>query len=119
MDTSKLIPVFKALADDIRLTIVDMLKTRDLCANEILASFSITQPTLSYHMKMLTGSGLVKSHKEGAKTIYTLVPSCLAILTDYAESHGATAPSEPAQPAEEAPKPPSRPVRRQMDSYLL
>lgn len=57
--------VFKALADDTRLKIVEMLSCGEMCACNILESFQITQPTLSYHMKILTDSGLVKGRKEG------------------------------------------------------
>lgn len=122
MDTSKLIPVFKALSDDIRLSIVDMLKEKELCASEILAGFSITQPTLSYHMKLLTGSGLVTFHKEGAKTVYTLVPECMQILADYAAGYASPAKATAQRPApqQEEQPPRRRPAqRRQMDSYLL
>lgn len=118
MDSSKLIPIFKALADDIRLAIIGMLKNGDLCANEILASFSITQPTLSYHMKMLTGSGLVKSRKEGAKTVYSLVAGSLQVLSEYASSYAAPSSLEPvSEPQPEEAQ--HAPIRRQMDSYLL
>lgn len=63
---------FKALSDETRLKIVAMLGHGELCACKILESFSITQPTLSYHMKILTESGLVSGCREGAWTHYTL-----------------------------------------------
>ena len=59
-------PVFKALGDETRLKIIEMLSCGELCACDILESFVITQPTLSYHMKILTECGLVKSRKEGS-----------------------------------------------------
>ena len=58
--------MFKALGDTTRLKIIEMLSCGSLCACDILEAFEITQPTLSYHMKILTDSGLVKSHKEGS-----------------------------------------------------
>lgn len=58
--------VFKALGDETRLKIIEILSCGELCACDILESFDITQPTLSYHMKILTESGLVKSRKEGS-----------------------------------------------------
>jgi ArsR family transcriptional regulator len=51
--------LFKALSDETRLKIIDMLSCDELCACDILEEFAITQPTLSYHMKMMTESGLV------------------------------------------------------------
>jgi ArsR family transcriptional regulator, arsenate/arsenite/antimonite-responsive transcriptional repressor len=49
-----------------------MLSCGELCACEILEAFSITQPTLSYHMKVLTDCHLVESRKVGTWMHYTL-----------------------------------------------
>lgn len=56
---------FKALADETRLAIIEMLSRENLCACHILEEFEITQPTLSYHMKILVESGLVDSERDG------------------------------------------------------
>ena len=64
--------IFKAMSDETRLKIIDMLSCDELCACDILEEFAITQPTLSYHMKILTESGLVNARKDGAWTRYTL-----------------------------------------------
>jgi ArsR family transcriptional regulator, arsenate/arsenite/antimonite-responsive transcriptional repressor len=63
---------FKALADETRLQIVEMLIAGELCACKIQENFNITQPTLSYHMKILTDCGLVNGRREGAWMRYTL-----------------------------------------------
>jgi ArsR family transcriptional regulator len=59
------VAIFKALADETRLKIIEMISCGEMCACDILESFQITQPTLSYHMKILTDCGLIKSRKEG------------------------------------------------------
>ena len=64
--------ILKALADETRLRIIDMLTSGELCACKILESFDITQPTLSYHMKILTDCGLVDGRRDGAWMRYTL-----------------------------------------------
>lgn len=64
-------PIFKALGDSTRLKIIEMLSCGELCACDILESFQITQPTLSYHMKILTDCNLVKSRKEGSWIRYS------------------------------------------------
>ncbi len=64
--------LFKALSDETRLKIVEMLSCGELCACNILEAFEITQPTLSYHMKILTDCGLVQARKDGAWMRYTL-----------------------------------------------
>ena len=63
---------FKALSDETRLQILEMLTMGELCACEILDKFQFTQPTLSYHMKNLTQAGLVNARKEGKWTYYSL-----------------------------------------------
>lgn len=63
--------VFKALGDETRLKIIEILSCGELCACDILESFDITQPTLSYHMKILTECGLVKSRKDGSWIRYS------------------------------------------------
>ena len=63
--------IFKALGDETRLKIIEILSCGEICACEILESFHITQPTLSYHMKILTDCGLVKSRKEGSWIRYS------------------------------------------------
>lgn len=64
--------VIKALGDPTRLKILDMLSCGSLCACEILENVHITQSTLSYHMKMLTESGLVEGNKDGSWMRYSL-----------------------------------------------
>lgn len=62
----------KALADETRLQIIEMLIDGERCACKIQEEFDFTQPTLSYHMKILTDCGLVNSRREGAWMRYTL-----------------------------------------------
>ena len=64
--------VFKALGDDVRVKIFNMLKEKSLCACKILEAFKITQPTLSYHMKIMCESGLVDVVKNGIWNHYSI-----------------------------------------------
>lgn len=66
------IPIFKALSDETRLKIVQMLSCESMHANSILECFSLTQPSLSYHMKILTSAGLVRARRQGGYTIYDI-----------------------------------------------
>lgn len=77
------IPVLKALADETRLRIIDMLRCGELCACKMLKQFSITQPTLSYHMKILTECGLVEARREGAWIHYSLCAQRAQEITQY------------------------------------
>ena len=71
---------FRALSDTSRLMIIYMLSCGELCACVILEKFHVTQPTLSYHMKILCEGGLVDGHKEGKWTYYSLNPEAVQKL---------------------------------------
>lgn len=77
--------LFKALSDETRIKIVDMLSCDELCACDILEEFAITQPTLSYHMKILTECGLVNVRRDGAWMRYTLNADTVQSFKTYLE----------------------------------
>lgn len=66
------IKVFKALADDNRLEIIELLMSGERCACEILEELKIGQSTLSHHMRILCDAGLVDSCKQGKWMHYSL-----------------------------------------------
>jgi len=75
--------IFKALGDPNRLQIFEMLSCCELCACDILEQFHITQPTLSHHMKILCGCGLVRARRDGKCTYYALDIAKLIQLQDF------------------------------------
>ena len=64
--------LFKALSDEKRLQILDILKDGERCACVLTEELGIAQPALSYHMKILCQSGLVTSRQEGKWKHYRL-----------------------------------------------
>jgi ArsR family transcriptional regulator len=66
------VPAIKALSDETRLKIIEMLSFGEMCACDILEGLSISQSTLSYHMKILSESALVFAVRDGAWMRYTL-----------------------------------------------
>jgi len=64
--------MMKALGDESRVKIFDMLAKGELCACKVLEEFNITQPTLSYHMKILCDCGLVNGRRDGIWMRYTI-----------------------------------------------
>lgn len=64
--------VFKALCDPNRLAILGLLRGGEKCACVLLEQLELTQSGLSYHMKILCESGIVKSRQEGTWTHYRL-----------------------------------------------
>lgn len=66
------IKVFKALADDNRLEIMEILMSGAKCGCELLDALKIGQSTLSHHMRILCDAGLVDACKEGKWMHYSL-----------------------------------------------
>ena len=91
MEYNKYANIFKALSDETRLKIIDMLSDEQLCACKILECFEITQPTLSYHMKILTDCGLVKGEKKGSWMFYSVdTEKCSRIISFLNKTAGGT-----------------------------
>jgi ArsR family transcriptional regulator len=80
--------LMKALADETRVKIFDMLSEGDLCACKILEDFNITQPTLSYHMKILCDSGLVIGRRDGVWIKYSINKDSVNLLIKLFDSVG-------------------------------
>lgn len=60
------VALFKALADETRLEIVRMLVKEEKCPCHLLQAFNISQPTLSYHIKILCEAGIIEGKRQGA-----------------------------------------------------
>ncbi|HAR57615.1 MAG TPA: transcriptional regulator [Acholeplasmatales bacterium] len=71
--------LFKALGDESRVKIVKILYHNDeICACKFLNIVPCKQATLSHHLKVLFGSGLLTRRNEGTKILY----SCNKTLVD-------------------------------------
>ncbi len=66
--------VFKALSDPKRLAVIASLRSGEKCAADLLSGLELIQSGLSYHMKILCASGIVKSRQDGKWTYYSLSP---------------------------------------------
>jgi len=77
--------LFKILADENRLKIIEILSKHNVCGCNILENLNVTQPTLSHHMKVLTDAGLVMPIKKGNKVVYQLEKENFARISKYIE----------------------------------
>ena len=60
----------RALADDTRQQILEMLLEEELCVSDIVAAFDMSQPSISHHLGILRQLNLVTSRKEGKQVFY-------------------------------------------------
>ena len=61
---------FKALSDETRFKLVNLLLTHDFCVGALAHHLKITEPAVSQHLKHLREVGLVKGEKRGYWTHY-------------------------------------------------
>jgi len=69
--------LFRALNDPIRRRILELLHKSDLTVGEIARHFSISLPSISYHLDLLRQADLVVSEKRGQYVHYTINTSVL------------------------------------------
>ena len=85
MNTKTAAKMMKALGDETRAEIFEMIKGGKLCACKILEKLNITQPTLSHHMKILCDCGLVIAEKDWKWTHYSTDKKALESLVKWLE----------------------------------
>jgi DNA-binding transcriptional ArsR family regulator len=64
--------IFSALADPIRIRILKLLEKESMCVCELMIALGLRQPLISYHLRMLRESGLVKPMKKGRWVFYKI-----------------------------------------------
>jgi ArsR family transcriptional regulator len=64
--------VFNAIADPVRLKILEFLREKERCACEFVPLLKIVQPLVSRHLKILKDCGLVRVWKDGNRRIYSI-----------------------------------------------
>lgn len=64
--------VFKALCDERRQRILELLHDGEKCACVLTDELDMPQSSLSYHMKILCESGIVSSREDGKWTHYQI-----------------------------------------------
>ena len=64
--------LFKALNDETRREILQLLKEKDLTAGEIAESFDISKPSISHHLDLLKQANLVSRVQKGQYVTYSL-----------------------------------------------
>ena len=86
-NSKEFIAFFKALANEERLQIVQLLKKNtEMFAQDVEKHFFLEQSTTSHHLNILRRAGITKSRKDGRKVFYSLNDSdLLDTLTRFGE----------------------------------
>lgn len=108
MESKGAVRALGALAQDSRLAVYRLLVQQGpsgVAAGEIAATLGLAPATLSFHLKELSGAGLVKSLQQGRFVFYSadfeVMNSLLAYLTENccAADGGACGPTQVCRPA--------------------
>jgi DNA-binding transcriptional ArsR family regulator len=77
-------PLFNALADPTRRSIVELLATQgQMNATEICENFDVSHPAISQHLKILREAELVQLEKNAQRHLYSLNIDAIHKLDDW------------------------------------
>jgi ArsR family transcriptional regulator len=70
------VQLLQAIADPVRLSIVRQLSSADdaVCACDFTECCTVSQPTVSHHLKVLRDAGVVTTRRKGTYIYYRLSP---------------------------------------------
>ncbi len=88
-------PLLKALADPVRLRLLSLVASHEggeACVCDLADAFDLSQPTISHHLKVLHGAGLVDRERRGTWVYYLARPEALAALGGLFTTAPRTAP---------------------------
>jgi ArsR family transcriptional regulator len=77
--------LLKALADPLRLRVVEALGAGERCVCDLGADLDLAQSKLSFHLKVMREAGLLSARDEGRWTYYRLRPEAIDALQGWLE----------------------------------
>lgn len=86
---------FKALGDPIRLQLIENISRGQNCICHLQNQFSVSQPTLSHHMKILVDAEVVLAEKVGKNVYYTINKVVLAEMMAYVATFAQATETQP------------------------
>ncbi|MFM7311987.1 MAG: ArsR/SmtB family transcription factor [Cyanobium sp.] len=89
--------LLKALADPIRLEVVQALTGGERCVCELTEQLGLAQSRLSFHLRVLRAAGLLEAREQGRWVYYCLRPDAIEQLQQWLAGI-ATSSRQPASP---------------------
>jgi ArsR family transcriptional regulator len=83
-EAAELARVFKALADPVRLRLLNLIAAHpggEACVCDLTGPFEVTAPTISHHLKVLREAGLIDGERRGTWVYYRTIPEALTRLS--------------------------------------
>lgn len=82
-DSTQVLAGFHALSDPLRLQIIELLRSQELCVCELCDKLDVSQSKLSFHLKNLKKANLVRARQEGRWIYYSLNLAQFIVLEQY------------------------------------
>ncbi|MEP7343950.1 MAG: metalloregulator ArsR/SmtB family transcription factor [Gemmatimonadaceae bacterium] len=82
-DLTRLTGQFRALSDQNRLKIIDLLRDGERCVCELTDALDVGQSLLSFHLKTLKEAGLVTDRRDGRWAYYALNEEAFQQLEEF------------------------------------
>ena len=79
--------LLRALTAPIRLAVIDLLADHPYCVHELVDAIGAPQPLVSQHLRVLRGTGLVKTSRRGREVVYELTDVHAAHIVRDAVAH--------------------------------
>ena len=77
--------MLKALAEPLRLQIIESLSTGEKCVCDLIEEIGLAQSKISFHLKVLKEAGLITDRQSGRWVYYTLEIRALKDLQSWLE----------------------------------
>jgi len=82
MDYAKLERDLKVVSDQTRLLIIKHIADGQHCGCDLIQNLTITQPTLSHHLKILRDAGFIQGVKVNQRVVYEINHDKFKQVTD-------------------------------------
>lgn len=79
--------LFKVFGDSTRIKILFILSKCDMCVCDIARTLGLSQPAVSYQLKVLKQAKLIRSRKSGKAVCYSLADSHVEMIIGMAKEH--------------------------------
>ena len=74
---------FHALSDPLRLEVIELLKTQELCVCDLCDRLNVSQSKLSFHLKTLKEAKLISPRQQGRWIYYRINLPQFVVLEEY------------------------------------
>ena len=75
------------VADPMRREILRRIWDAELSVGALVTTFEVSQPAISFHLRLLREGGLVRVRRQGNLRFYRAIPEALGELRSYLESY--------------------------------